>query len=404
MSQNTFGVHFIVRTNRRDKNNCVPIYAKININGQVLMLSLNHKIKSTDWDGRKELPKQKDKQNEIIKNAIESFKSRIYYAYSKIVASNIEMSASNLKFAIIGKTEVIKSHSLLETVVAHNINFESLIGIKYSKGSYKNYKTSLKYLTEFVPYYLKRKDIPLKDVDYSFCEAFFTFLTTEKSCQMNGANKQLQRLKKIVNEGVKKGFIVNNPIANYKLEYTPVTKTALDLNEINMIQNLKLNRNVLNNVKDIFLFQCYTGLSYSDVQQLSIINIVDQGDNIFWIKMNRQKTKIPFSVPLLEPALKILRKYGFGGEISHPLLPVLSNQKMNDNLKIIQELAGITKNLTTHLARHSFATTITLGNGIPLETVSRMLGHTKLSTTQIYAKVHDEKIGRDMKGLMEKLK
>lgn len=157
-------------------------------------------------------------------------------------------------------------------------------------------------------------------------------------------------------------------------------------------------------MRNVFLFQAYTGLAYADAKRLSVKDIQVDGKGDYWIRMKRKKTLVAFSIPLLAPASRILESYMPGKVVDEPLLPVISNQKMNANLKLIQELAGINKNLTTHLARHTFATTITLSNGVPIETVSRMLGHSKLSTTQVYAKVLDGKIAEDMDALKQKMK
>ena len=192
-------------------------------------------------------------------------------------------------------------------------------------------------------------------------------------------------------------------MATYTVEYTPVNKVALNMAEINRLAELDLQRQLLKSVRDVFLLQCYTGLSYADIQKLSKSHISNGDNGTQWIRMKRQKTSVSFAVPLLPAALAILDKYLPNSDHETPLMPVISNQKMNDNLKLLQELAGISKNLTTHLARHSFATTITLNNGVPISTVSRMLGHTKLSTTQIYAKVLEGTIDNDMKLLGEKL-
>lgn len=399
MRPNTFGVHFIIRSNRVDRDGLVPIYAKVNINNKILMLTTNNRIRPQDWVSSKELPKPTSKSAKEITEAIEAFKSRIYRAYSQIIASHQELTAENLKDAFYGKRKEKKTHGLIQVATEHNQHFESMLEIKYSKGSYKNYKTTLKYLIEFIPVSFKVKDIPLERVNYKFCEAYFTFLTTEKKCQVNGANKQVQRLKKIVNYAIKQGYISQNPMSGFTLTFSPVNKIALTLTEINKLQNLELKTETLRNVRNVFLLQCFTGLAYSDIKMLTIQNIQEDDKGDLWIRMDRKKTQIPFSVPLLAPALAILNTYLLSREINQPLLPVLSNQKMNYNLKIIQELAGLSKNLTTHLARHTFATTITLGNGVPIETVSRMLGHTKLSTTQVYAKVLDNKIADDMNNL-----
>lgn len=404
MTPNTFSVRFVIRTDRIDIEGSAPIYALITINGERIHLSINHKIKPKNWLTKQAIAKNNSKANQEINTAIESFKSRIYNAYSNLLSKNKPLTAEELKNELFGETKIEKSKTLIEVATEHNLHFEKMIGIKYSYGSYKNYKTTLKYIKEFIPEFYGKKDISLMEVKYKFAEEFFSFLTTRKTCKQNGANKQIQRLKKILNFAINHGYLQQSQMSGYKLNFTPVNKIALTQQEINSIERLDLQRDVLKRVKDVFLLQCYTGLSYADIKALKPSNIHLRNENNYMIIMQRAKTKISFTVPLLEPAQRIIEQYtSLEGSLDTPIMKVISNQKMNDNLKIIQELAGISKNLTTHLARHTFATTITLGNGVPIETVSRMLGHTKLSTTQLYAKVLDHKIISDMDILKEKI-
>jgi site-specific recombinase XerD len=405
MKQNTFSVHFVVRSDRVNDDGYGPIYAKVTLNGKPLLLTANHKIKIQDWNTKKGIPLPRASNCIGINEAIQALETRIRTAYSKLVASSEFITVDALKAEILGKDKPTeKVHLLIETTVEHNQNFSKQVGIKYSEGSYKNYRTSLKYYQEFVPLHYRKKDIPLSLVNYKFCEAFFIFLTTKKACKTNGANKQLQRVRKIIHYAINQGYIFNNPMAAYKLVNTIVNKQALTNEELDRIQALELNREVLMNVRDVFLFQAYTGLSYSDAKRLTANDIQVDGKGDYWVRMERKKTLVAFNVPLLAQALIILEKYLKEKVGKEPLLPVISNQKMNVNLKLIQELAKVSKHLTTHLARHTFATTITLSNGVPIETVSRMLGHTKLATTQIYAKVLDGKISEDMELLKERLK
>lgn len=399
MATNTFTIKFVVKNEKIDKHGQIPIYAKLFINGKKLELTTNRKTLPESWGDNTSLT------DKSLNTYLELFKSKLYDAYSKLILGDEYITPELFKDVMAGKKpKEVKKHFLIEITNQHNQNFESLIGIKYSYGSYKNYKTTLKYLQEFVLSKYNAKDIELNKVDYNFCEKFYSFLTTEKSCKTNGANKQIQRLKKIINYSIKQGFIHFNPMATFSLEFKPINKIALTTDEINKVAEIIFQRETLANVRNVFLFQCYTGLSYADVKRLTRNHVQPDDKGKLWIKMERTKTTTYFSVPLLPKALEILENYS---ELNHKegyLLPVLSNQKMNDNLKVIQELAKINKSLTTHLARHTFATTITLGNGVPIETVSRMLGHTKLSTTQIYAKVLDNKIERDMDELKIKLK
>ncbi len=396
-----FSVKLFLRTNRSQKDGMAIIYARIRLGREKTELSTSKAIKPSHWDENKCAVINTTDANTINKH-LEAFKSKINNAYSNLYIAQQEITLDAITSLVLGKPST-PTHTLLSVATEHNDHFKSMLGIKYSPGSYKNYKTTLIYLTEFIPAYYGKPDLSLGLVNYKFCESFFTYLTTKKKCHTNGANKQLQRLKKIINYAIKLGYIQANPIATYTLEFEPVNKVALTIPEIEMLRKLELQRLVLEQVRDVFLMQCYTGLSYGDIKLLAQKHLSVAENGIYWIHMVRQKTKVSFAIPLLQPALVLLQKYIPETKSELALFTVLSNQKMNDNLKLLQELASISNNLTTHLARHTFATTITLSNGVPIETVSRMLGHTKLSTTQVYAKVLDVKIGTDMLLLSEKL-
>ena len=401
MQLNTFNVQFILKTEKTNKKGLAPIFARIRINGKKMEITTNRSIDLDNWMSENKSAFPLNKSNKELNKYLELYKGKIYSAYSSLLSSGEEINVERFKLAFFGKPSQ-KKYYLIETTKEHNIQFEKLIGIKFSYGSYKNYKTTLKYLIEFVPILYDVEDILLTEADYKFCESYFSFLTNTKKCKTNGANKQIQRIKKIINYATRAEYIQSNPMASYTLQFKPVNRIALTMEELKKLMETNFNRETLKIVRDIFIFQCYTGLSYADVKGLKETHIQKGIHNELWIKMERQKTEVAFSIPLLDIALDLLTKYADKNDYaSELLLPVLSNQKMNFNLKIIQEIAGISKNLTTHLARHTFATTITLANGVPIETVSRMLGHTTLRTTQIYAKVIDTKISCDMEKLKE---
>ncbi|RPE05795.1 site-specific integrase [Chitinophaga lutea] len=402
MELNTFKVQLVLKTNKTNKKGLVPIFAKIFLNGQKAEISTNRSIDPQQWMNSKQCAKTSSPFNKELNQFLESFKTKIYQTYSRLQIADVTLSILSLKEALNGN-RIDRQKGLIAVTEEHNHQFEKLVGIKFSFGSYKNYKTTLSYLKEFVPAFCAIKDIPLLEVNYKFCEAYYTFLTTEKPCTSNGANKHIQRLKKIINYALRAGYIKSNPTATFSLQFKPVEKQVLSWEEIIKIKNLPISRSVIDQVRDVFIFQCFTGLAYSDVKRLRPADIQPMQEGELWIKMRRQKTNISFSIPLLEPALDVLGKYLNDGEKYSPVFPVLSNQKMNDYLKVIQELAGISKNLTTHLARHSFATSVALNNGVPIDTVSKMLGHTNLKTTQVYAKVMDSKIAKDMQELKVKL-
>lgn len=400
MSTTTHSIYLYLRKSRPDREGKVPIYIRISLNNDRMEYPSGQTVHIEHWDdkGQKAV---RTKEAKTVNSVLTTLKADINQDISQLQISKTEVTLDLLRSMLKGEA-VKEEHTFLKVAQAHNESFKQQVGKKYSNGSYKNYKTTLKYLLEFVPEYSGKKDIPLKAVNYKFCEAYFTYLTTKKNCNVNGANKQIQRVKKLVNYAIRLGYIQSNPMDTFSIEFVPVHKVALTMEEINTLAGLDLKRQVLIDVRDVFLLQCYTGLSYSDIRQLTREH-VQAGNGGYWIRMKRQKTGVSFAVPLLPMAVSIVEKYLPNSAAKAPLLHVLSNQKMNENLKVLQELASIPKNLTTHLARHSFATTITLSNGVPIETVSRMLGHTKLTTTQVYAKVLDTKIGADMALLSKKL-
>ncbi len=401
MNTPNYSIYLYLRKTRPNKDNKFPVYVRIRIDNEKMEFPSGQFVFESNWDAKKQKA-VKFKESSTVNGMLDAVKVEINQTISQLFISKSCVSIDNIRKLL--KNEVItEKKSFLSVVEEHNTQFESMVGKKYSYGSYKNYKTTFKYLTEFIPKSYGKKDIALTSVNYKFCEAYFSYLTTEKDCHVNGANKQIQRIKKIINYAIKLGYLQTNPMASYSLEFTPVSKVALKIEEIESLGKLNLSRQVLRDVRDVFMVQCYTGLSYSDIKLLSKSHISINPDGTSWIRMKRQKTSVAFAVPLLQPALLIMNKYLETTDDNLPLLPVISNQKMNENLKVLQELAGISKNLTSHLARHSFATAVTLNNGVPISTVSRMLGHTKLSTTQIYAKVLENTIEDDMKILSGRL-
>jgi len=208
--------------------------------------------------------------------------------------------------------------------------------------------------------------------------------------------KYFKNLKTICNHAIKMELIEKNPFNIYSGKIKVIDATYLTADELVRIEDKTFSIERLERVKDIFLFSCYTGYAPVDALKLTRKNIVQDADKNLWIKTNRQKTGTKANVPILPPVLKIINKYQFEGE---ELLPKISNQKMNAYLKEIADLIGLDKNLTWYVARHTFATTVTLGNGIKMENVSSMLGHTTIKQTQHYAKVLDQNVGRDMQNL-----
>jgi site-specific recombinase XerD len=401
MNAKKFSMKFYPRMDRINKQGLVPLYARI-ITDKKIELSTTMIVNPKHWSEKNQRLGLKADNSITINSFLDSFQSKVLDAYSKLFIEGKQITADLLKDRIFGIVE--RSKSLMEIVEEHNINFEQRIGVDYSYGSYKNYKTTKKYLQAFIQHQYKKNDISINEVKYSFCEHYFAYLITHRPCNNNGANKHIQRLKKIVNYAYKMGYVQNNNLRSYSLKFNPFHQHKLTWEEIDKLQSLHLTNAALSNVLDVFVFQCFTGLAYADVKKFSKEHLITGVDGNLWISMCRTKTKKEFSVPVLPPAQTILDKYlNLSLQEGENIFPVLSNQKMNAYLKIIGEIAGFNKSLSCHVARHTFATTVTLQEGIPLETVSKMLGHSKISTTQIYSVVTQMKIAKDFKHLSEKL-
>lgn len=279
-----------------------------------------------------------------------------------------------------------------------------MIGNGFEANTLKGYNTSEKHLTAFLQTQYGKSDIDIAQLNHAFITDFEFYLKAECKCSAVSAAKYIKHLKKIVNHCLANKWLLVNPFINYKLKAKAKERLFLTQEELESVTNKKLTIDRLQQVRDIFVFCCYTGLSYADIKKLQKHEMGKGIDGDQWIFTERQKTNTASRIPLLPAAIQILNRYS-----DHPacvnrnlLLPVLSNQKMNSYLKEIADLCGITKPLTFHIARHTFATTVTLSNGVPIETVSKMLGHTNIKTTQHYAKILDIKVSQDMALLKKK--
>jgi len=315
------------------------------------------------------------------------------------------ISAEAIKNAFLGTAEEV--YTLKKLIDYHNETAKS--SLKWS--TLKHYSVTQRYLEKFTQQKFKSPDLYLHELNYQFIHDFEVFLRNhkpkdhQKPLNNNGIMKHLIRLKKMVHLAVRLEWIPKDPFINYQLKILKVTREHLSPKELATMESKEFTIERIDMVRDLFVFCCYTGLAYVDVIQLAPHNIVEAADGEFWVRTFRQKTETPVNTPLLPKAVEIIKKYkgNIRTEVSNTIFPVISNQKVHSYLKEIADLCGIKKNITFHLARHTFATTVTLSNGVPIETVSRMLGHTKIATTQIYAKVLEKKISEDMAALRKKL-
>ncbi len=401
---NTFGVHFTLRT--REQNGKQPIYARITVNKTRCELSLKHHLHKNDWNEIKGIAKPKNKELKQLNSYLEEVRGKLVRHYRELLMQGKEVTAEAVKDAYAGRVEEGKRYSLLWLIAHHNNMMQAVL----KKGSMKNYYTTEKYVKQFLKKNYYKGDVLLKELNYEFITAFEFFIRSHPvkkndPCTNNGTMKHLERLKKIVAWALKNEWINKNPFVGFQLKFKRHERDFLQASELAAIEDHVFDIPILQKVKDLFVFSCYTGLAYIDVTELKPEHIVTNIEGTKWIRTSRAKTDTSVNIPLLKPALFILEKYTEQKEalIRETMFPWISNQEVNRSLKIIAEVCNIKKHLTFHLARHTFATTVTLINGVPIETINKMLGHTKLSTTMIYAKVTQSKIGFDMQLLQNKL-
>jgi len=403
-SQSTFATLFWV-SSTRIKNGQVSVYVRITVNGKRVNISLKRKVALSEWNSSKGRARGTKQESRLLNRYLDQIQSRIYESYEQLRAEKELISAQTIKARFLGEDD--QEYSLLTLVDYHNTQMSETL----SYGTLKNYFTTQKYIRHFLLQKRKKDDIYLSKLTFRFLVDFEKFLRAhipedhQKPMGNNTVMKHIQRLRKMVTLSYKMEWIDKDPFIRFKPSYIRNDREFLREDELVLIEEKQFDIERLQIVKDLFVFSCYTGLSYIDVMRLSEENVQLGIDGNKWVITNRQKTDKKVRIPLLEKAEEIINKYKGHVKVksSGTLFPIISNQKLNSYLKEIADLSGVKKNLTFHMARHTFATTITLSNGVPIETVSKLLGHTKITTTQIYARVLERKVSDDMKILSSKL-
>ncbi len=401
--QHSFSLLFWINKNKINKNGDAPIYARVTVNGKRAEIATGEKINPERWTAKLSCVKGNREDARTINNALDRIRLKIKGIYNLLLEEGYHISADLVKDNFIGKKR--KEHSVLEVFKYHNEQMRAQVGKEYALGTYKRYETSLMLTEEFIKHKYNRSDMQLSELKYSFITEYEFYLKTVRNNNHNTTIKYLRNFKKIIHMAVANDWLQKYPFLAHKVTIKEVKRDFLTQEELDRIDQKKFSTGRLELVKDIFVFCCYTGLSYVDVAKLTPNNIDIGIDGDQWLFVDRTKTGNPSHVPLLAPALAIIQKYQNNLEAENKglLLPMISNQKLNAYLKEIADVCNIQKHLTFHIARHTFATTVTLTNGVPIESVSSMLGHKNLRTTQIYAKVVKKKISDDMRKLKEKL-
>ncbi|WP_027379106.1 site-specific integrase [Chryseobacterium daeguense] len=392
----TFNLLFYVKKSKINANGEVPIYLRITVDGKITEISTKRTVNTKRWSSGMQKVTGTSEEVKSLNFYLKTFEQKIYNIYHDLIKDNENVTCEILKNKFLGTGEL--NRTLIPIFLDHNDRMERLIGKEFASGTLGRYKTCLSHIREFLKWKFNLSDIDIKKIDFTFLNDFEFFLRTERSCNNNSAVKYIKNFGKIVRICLANGWIERDPFLNYSSSFNEVSRVFLNEQELEIMFNKDFKNERLSQVRFIFLFSCYTGLAYIDTRQLTMDNVNVGLDGNKWIYTTRQKTKTKSNIPLLPKAEEIIEKYA-----NHPtclnsgrLLPILSNQKMNAYLKEIADLCDINKELTYHIARHTFATTITLSNGVPIESVSKMLGHKNIKTTQHYAKILDQKVSDDM--------
>jgi|SRR5690554_541561 len=393
---------FYAKRAKTTKDGLIPIYMRVTVDGERIEFTTKRYTSSEKWSVEGSCMKGTSSESRAINSYLDTLKAKVNEHQQNLIRENRIVNAENMRNKILGIEK--QNYMLIPIFQKHNDEMRELIGKDFALGTHKRYVTSISHVVDFLKWKYKISDIDIREINHEFITSYEFYLKSKCNCQHNASMKHLKNLKKIIRICIANSWIDRDPFFNYKFNLKEVERVFLTQEEIDILLNKEIPIPRVNQVKDIFLFSCYTGLAYVDVEKLSAKNIGVGIDGEKWIFIKRTKTDNPSHIPLLPIAETILEKYK-----DHPqcvnkdkLLPVCSNQKVNAYLKEIADICGINKELTFHIARHTFATTVTLTNGVPIESVSKMLGHKDLKTTQHYAKILDKKVSDDMRVLREK--
>jgi len=398
--KSTFSILFFARKEKQKSNGNYPIWCRITISGKMAKFNTKVEVHEAIWsvkDGRASGRSfEATKANQLLDDILAAI-NQLYHELKRERCCSAELIKNEYLGINIEKPKV---KMLLELFTEHNERQLKLVGTTLTKATYSKYIQTYNLVAAYIKNEYQKDDIALNAINPMFISGFESYLLVDCKYQNNTCYKFMQRFKRIITMARDNGFITINPFGGHVLHWEQTKKEFLDDDEIMRIIEKKFSIPRLEQIKDIFLFCCFTGLSYIDAANLREEHIVKKFDGKLWISTARQKSKVSVDIPLLPIPLIILDKYK-DQRVNGKLLPIPSNQKFNAYLKEIADLCAINKPLTCHIARYTFASTITLARNIPIETVSKLLGHTKLSTTQIYARIIPKKISEDMNGLSE---
>ena len=389
---------FFCRTTYTNKAGECPIVLRISYRDERtdIFTGLNCAPDAWDSDGQRVVGRDKNAGNINQNIADILYKCKEQFDAMKYRGKPFTLDEFVMKL----KAKDQKPETIVNYLKSKAKELKERVGIDITAATHQKYLRCIKHMEAFLFVKFKNKDISITSINNKLIMDFFYYLRTEKANSHNTSVNYIKCLKTVMMPAIKNGTLYNDPFFGSKITSKVVSRGFLSMEELGKIENLKDLPGGILQARDIFLFACYTGMAYIDIKQFSRKHLVAESDGSMCIHKPRQKTGIISIIPLLPVAQRILESYSPTGNAQDFRWSVITNQKINEHLKSIQTQAGIKQDLFFHLARHTFATTITLSNGVPLETVSKMLGHSNISMTQRYAKISGYKIKEDMKKLM----
>lgn len=397
MKRTTFKICFYIQKSRIAKEGQVPVLLRVTVNGQRVVLSVNLKVNPKNWNAVARRSIANTRMDDELNARLDTIRLRLMQIYREMELDKETITAQKIIDKYLGRDDkpVIM---LLDIFREHNERCHKLAGNGMSPATVERYETSYRHTALFIEHTYNKKDVPINNVDHKFITDYEFWLRTERKCNHNSATKYLKNFKKIIRIALANDYISKDPFINIRFKLDEVERDFLEDHEIKAMIEKPITIPRLAQVRDVFIFSVFTGLAFSDLKGLKPEHLVRDNNGNLWIRKARQKTKNMCNIPLLDPARQILERY-----IDHPecvtkgvLLPMLCNQKYNTYLKELAVVCGINKEIITHTGRHSFATSVALANGVSIENVAKMLGHSNTNMTRHYARVLDKSIKRDM--------
>ena len=401
MQRSTFKVLFYVKR-QSEKHGQVPVMGRITINGTMSQFSSKLSVRSSLWDAKANKASGRSLEAQRLNEKLENIKTNIGKQYQRLCDRDSYVTAEKVRNAFLGMGDDCRL--LLQTFDEYLAGFLKRVGKDRAYSSYDNYRKRRNRLASFLEYEYRVKDIPFKELKRDFIEKFVVYLSSVQGMRSGTIHSTIKKLKLMTYTAYKNGWISVDPFAGFHVRPQYAERRYLSASELQAVMDVELPNYRTGINRDVFVFCAFTGLSHSDVAKLTHADIHTDDNGDHWIIDKRQKTGTQFRVKLLPVAEMLYKRYKDTYRTSEKVFPLKGTYKtLNMSLRHVARHAGLSFNPTIHMARHTFATTVTLTQGVPLETVSKMLGHKRITTTQIYAKITNDKIGQDMAALSEKL-